>query len=191
MKLVIIDYGAGNVFSVKSAFERLGIDVSISSNIEEITTADRVVFPGVGHAGSAMEKLRLSGLDALIPNLKQPVLAVCLGMQLMCEETEEGNEKGLGIFEGVKVLRFAHELNIPHMGWNNLVDSKGFLENINEDVYFVHSYYAPISPFTIASCHYGIEFSAALQKNNFYACQFHPEKSGTIGQEILKRFLTI
>jgi glutamine amidotransferase len=190
MKLVIIDYGAGNVFSVKSAFERLGIDVSISADINEIISADRVIFPGVGHASAAMDKLRHSELDNLIPQLKQPVLGVCLGMQLMCEETEEGNEKGLGIFEGVKVLRFAHELNIPHMGWNNLMDCTGFLENIKEDVYFVHSYYAPITPFTIASCHYGIEFSAALQRDNFYACQFHPEKSGTVGEEILKRFLT-
>jgi glutamine amidotransferase len=190
MKLVIIDYGAGNVFSVKSAFERLGIAVSLSSNKDEISAADRVIFPGVGHASAAMDKLRHSELDNLIPQLKQPVLGVCLGMQLMCEETEEGNEKGLGIFEGVKVKHFEHELNIPHMGWNNLKDSKGFLENINEDVYFVHSYYAPITPFTIASCHYGIEFSAALQKNNFYACQFHPEKSGTVGEEILKRYLT-
>ena len=191
MKLVIIDYGAGNVFSVKSAFERLGIDVSISSDKQEISSADRIVFPGVGHSGAAMDKLRHSELDNLIPQLKQPVLGVCLGMQLMCESTEEGNEEGLGIFEGVKVKRFAHELNIPHMGWNNLVDSSGFLENISENVYFVHSYFAPVSPFTIASCNYGIEFSAALQKNNFYACQFHPEKSGTVGEEILKRFLTV
>ena len=189
MKLVIIDYGAGNVFSVKSAFERLGIEVSISSNKEEITTADRVVFPGVGHASAAMEKLRTTGLDKLIPHLTKPVLGVCLGMQLMCDLTEEGNEKGLGIFEGVKVNRFAHELNIPHMGWNNLLDSSGFLEYISEDVYFVHSYFVPISSYTIASCHYGIEFSAALQKNNFYACQFHPEKSGKVGEEILNRFL--
>jgi glutamine amidotransferase len=190
MKLVIIDYGAGNVFSVKSAFERLGIEVFISSNKEEITTADRVVFPGVGHASAAMEKLRSTGLDKLIPHLTQPVLGVCLGMQLMCDLTEEGNEKGLGIFDGLKVLRFNHALNIPHMGWNNLVDSAGFLENITEDVYFVHSYYVPISSYTIASCQYGMEFSAALQKDNFYACQFHPEKSGKVGEEILKRFLT-
>ena len=190
MKLVIIDYGAGNVFSVKSAFERLGITVSISSNKEEITTADRVVFPGVGHASAAMEKLRSTGLDKIIPHLTQPVLGVCLGMQLMCDLTEEGNEKGLGIFEGVKVNRFTHELNIPHMGWNNLLDSAGFLEYISEDVYFVHSYFVPISSYTIASCHYGIEFSAALQKDKFYACQFHPEKSGKVGEEILKRFLT-
>jgi glutamine amidotransferase len=189
MKLVIIDYGAGNVFSVKSAFERLGITVSISSNKEEITTADRVVFPGVGHASAAMEKLKSTGLDKLIPRLTQPVLGVCLGMQLMCELTEEGNEKGLGIFDGLKVLRFNHALNIPHMGWNNLMDSEGFLENITKDVYFVHSYYVPISSYTIASCQYGIEFSAALQKDNFYACQFHPEKSGKVGEEILKRFL--
>lgn len=190
MKMVIIDYGAGNVFSVKSAFERLGIEVSISSNKEEITTADRVVFPGVGHASAAMEKLRSTGLDKLIPHLTQPVLGVCLGMQLMCDLTEEGNEKGLGIFDGLKVLRFNHALNIPHMGWNNLVDSAGFLENITEDVYFVHSYYVPICSYTIASCQYGMEFSAALQKDNFYACQFHPEKSGKVGEEILKRFLT-
>ena len=191
MKLAIIDYGAGNVFSVKSAFERLGIQVGISSNKEEIISADRVVFPGVGHAQAAMDKLRLTGLETLIPQLKQPVLGICLGMQLMCEKTEEGMEKGLGIFEDVKVVRFDHDMKIPHMGWNNLLGSTGFLQNISEDVYFVHSYYASISPYTVATCQYGLEFSAALQKNNFYACQFHPEKSGKVGQEILKRFLTL
>ena len=189
MNLVIIDYGAGNVFSVKSAFERLGIQVSITSEVEEIRSAYRVVFPGVGHAGAAMKKLKATGLNTLIPELKQPVLGVCLGMQLMCAATEEGMEKGLGIFDDVKVIRFNEDLNVPHMGWNNLSQGLRFLEKTNGDVYFVHSYYAPISQYTVARCNYGVEFSAALQNKNFYACQFHPEKSGKVGEEILKRFL--
>jgi glutamine amidotransferase len=189
MKLTIINYGAGNVFSVRSAFERLGLQPVLSADEEEIRSSDLVVFPGVGHAESAMVQLRAAGLDRVIPTLQQPVLGVCLGMQLMCDATEEGNTSGLGIYDGVKVLRFNDELKVPHMGWNELENSRGTLVGIDEPVYFVHSYYAPLSEYTIAECRYPFAFSAALEKDNFMACQFHPEKSGPVGEEVLKRFL--
>jgi glutamine amidotransferase len=189
MKLVIIDYGAGNVFSVKSAFKRLGVDAILTRDKNEILSADRVVFPGVGHAAAALKQLRESKLDTFIPALQQPVLGVCLGMQLMCEHTEEGNEKCLGIFDGVSVKRFEGNLKIPHMGWNSLKETSKKMEGLTEDVYFVHSYYAPVNSYTVAVCEYGQPFSAAMEKNNFFACQFHPEKSGTAGELILKRFL--
>jgi glutamine amidotransferase len=189
MKLVIIDYGAGNVFSVKSAFKRLGVDAILTRDKDEILSADRVVFPGVGHATAALKQLRESKLDTFIPALQQPVLGVCLGMQLMCEHTEEGNQKCLGIFDGVSVKRFEGDVKIPHMGWNGLKDTSKKMEGLTEDVYFVHSYYAPVNPYTVAVCDYGQSFSAAMEKNNFFACQFHPEKSGTAGDLIIKRFL--
>ena len=189
MKLVIIDYGAGNVFSVKSAFKRLGVDATLTRDKDEILSADRVVFPGVGHATAALKQLRESKLDTFIPALQQPVLGVCLGMQLMCEHTEEGNENCLGIFDGVSVKRFEGDIKIPHMGWNSLKDTSKKMEELTEDVYFVHSYYAPVNPYTVAVCEYGQPFSASMEKNNFFACQFHPEKSGTAGELILKRFL--
>jgi glutamine amidotransferase len=189
MKLVIIDYGAGNVFSVKSAFERLGVDALLTRDKDEILSADRVVFPGVGHATAALKQLRESRLDTFIPALQQPVLGVCLGMQLMCEHTEEGNEMCLGIFDGVDVKRFEGNLKIPHMGWNSLLETSHKLEGLTQDVYFVHSYFAPVNPYTVAVCQYGQPFSAAMEKNNFFACQFHPEKSGAAGELILKRFL--
>lgn len=189
MKLTIINYGAGNVYSVRSAFERLGLSPLLSSDEEEIRSSDLVVFPGVGHAESAMKQLEATGLDKVIPTLQQPVLGICLGMQLMCESTEEGNTKGLGIFDEVRVVRFDETLKVPHMGWNELENSKGTLSGINEPVYFVHSYYAPLSKYTIAETSYPFAFSAALEKKNFMACQFHPEKSGKAGEEVLKRFL--
>jgi glutamine amidotransferase len=189
MKLTIINYGAGNIFSVTSAFQRLGVEPVLSADEQEIRSSDLVVFPGVGHAETAMQQLKTSGLEQLIPNLKQPVLGVCLGMQLMCDSSEEGATKGLGIFEGVKVLRFDEQLKVPHMGWNDLLNAKGTLDGLTEPVYFVHSYYAPLSPFTIAEANYPFAFSAALEKDNFLACQFHPEKSGKAGEEVLKRFL--
>lgn len=189
MKVTIIDYGAGNVFSVRSAFERIGVNPILSSNKEEILSSDFVLFPGVGHAEAAMNQLKQNGLDVLIPQLTQPVMGICLGMQLMCVSSEEGNTDGLGIFEDVKVLRFDESLKVPHMGWNELTNSKGFLKGINEPVYFVHSYYAPLSKYTVAEANYPFAFSAALEKDNFMACQFHPEKSGTIGEEVLNRFL--
>jgi glutamine amidotransferase len=189
MKLVIIDYGAGNVFSVKSAFKRLGVDAILTRDKDEILSSDRVVFPGVGHATAALKQLRESKLDTFIPALQQPVLGVCLGMQLMCEHTEEGNENCLRIFDGVSVKRFEGDIKIPHMGWNSLKETSQKMEGLTEDVYFVHSYYAPVNPYTVAVCDYGQPFSAAMEKNNFFACQFHPEKSGTAGELILKRFL--
>lgn len=191
MKLTIIDYGAGNVFSVQSAFERLGIDSNLSSDIDEISTSDFVIFPGVGHAEEAMKQLIQHKLNEVIPKLKQPVLGICLGMQLMCDFTEEGNTKALGIFDEIKVEKFSDDLNVPHMGWNNLEKSKGFLSEMEDDVYFVHSYFAPICKYTVAVCNYSVPFSAALQKSNFYACQFHPEKSGVVGEQILNNFLKV
>lgn len=188
MKTTIIDYGAGNVKSVAFACERLGITPTLSNDKEVIEGSDRIIFPGVGHADFAMQKLHESKLVEVIKNLEQPVLGICLGMQLMCRETEEGNVNGLGIFD-VPVVRFQGDLKIPHMGWNLLEDTKGLLKDIEDYVYFVHSYYVPENSYTTATCNYGLKFSAALQKDNFYACQFHPEKSGSPGNEILKRFL--
>ncbi len=191
MKLTIVDYGAGNVFSVSSAFHRLGIEPTLSSDHEEIRSSDLVVFPGVGHAESAMHQLKENGLDKLLPALKQPVLGICLGMQLMCESTEEGDTVGLGIFEGVRVKRFDERLKVPHMGWNELVNSVGFLTGIQDSVYFVHSYFAPQNKYVVAEAKYPFEFAAAMEKQNFIGCQFHPEKSGQVGEFILKRFLTL
>jgi imidazole glycerol-phosphate synthase subunit HisH len=189
-KTTIIDYGAGNVKSVSFALERLGIQPKLSANAEEIQSSDYVIFPGVGHADYAMQQLHDKGLVEVIQNLKQPVLGICLGMQLMCDYTEEGNVKGLGIFD-VPVVRFAENLKVPHMGWNNLQKTSKLLDNLEEQVYFVHSYYAPTCEDTMATCNYHGLFSAALAKDNFYGCQFHPEKSGPVGEEILKRFLSV
>ena len=193
MIIVIIDYGAGNIQSIKFALERLGYQGVLSSDAEEIKSADRVIFPGVGEASSAMKKLRSTGLDELIPNLKQPVLGICLGMQLMCNRSEEGDTKGLGIFD-VDVVHFEKTLKVPHIGWNRITDLKTSLfEGITEKeyVYLVHSYYAPVCKETIAKCDYGVEYSSALKKDNFYGVQFHPEKSSSAGEKILKNFLLI
>ncbi len=191
MKTAIIDYGAGNIQSIQFALKRLGVDAFLSSNAQEIATADRVIFPGVGEASSAMKKLKLTGLDKLIPTLKQPVLGICLGMQLMCASTEEGNTKGLGIFD-VQVKRFSNTLKVPQMGWNAVNNLKGLFFNSvseNEYVYSVHSYYAPLCKQTIAQTHYGLPYSAALQKDNFLGVQFHPEKSGEVGERLLSNFI--
>ena len=189
-KTVIIDYGAGNVKSVAFACERLGINPVLSKDAKVIQEADRVIFPGVGHADYAMQQLKESNLVEVIKELNQPVLGICLGMQLMCDYTEEGNVKGLGIFN-VPVVRFADNLKVPHMGWNSLQNSNGLLANLEEQVYFVHSYYVPLCNQTMASCDYHGLFSAALIKDNFFGCQFHPEKSGSVGEEVLKRFLSL
>ena len=191
--IVIINYDAGNIQSVKYAFERLGITPVVSGNKEVIRNADKVIFPGVGEASWAMNSLKKNDLIDLIPDLKQPVLGICLGMQLMCESTEEGETKALGIFP-VQVKRFTNEKKVPHMGWNQLEDLKSdLLKGIvpNEYAYFVHSFYVPVIEDTIASCDYILPFSAALQKDNFYACQFHPEKSGTVGVKILENFINL
>ncbi|MEX0274121.1 MAG: imidazole glycerol phosphate synthase subunit HisH [Flavobacteriaceae bacterium] len=188
--LVIIDYGAGNIQSIRFAFQRLGITAVLSDDPQRIKAADRVVFPGVGEAASAMEKLRQSGLHTLIPQLEQPVLGICLGMQLLCRHTEEGNTDGLGIFDA-QVRKFTDGVKVPQMGWNRIENLRSDLfRGIQGDyIYMVHSYYAPMGQETIASCSYGVEYSAALQKNNFYGVQFHPEKSGVYGETILRNFL--
>ena len=162
----------------------------LSDNVAEIQNADKVIFPGVGEASSAMNKLRASGLDKIVPLLKQPVLGICLGMQLMCNHTEEGNTNGLGIFD-VNVIKFSNQVKVPQIGWNKItgLQSKLF-EGLAEDyIYMVHSFYAPLCNETIATCNYDVAYSAALQKSNFYGTQFHPEKSGKYGEQILKNFL--
>lgn len=186
--IVIIDYGAGNVKSVNFAFQRLGYNPVLTDDPERIKTADYVVFPGVGHAKAAMETIEAKGLADVIRNLKQPVLGVCLGMQLMCRFTEEGDVNGLGIFD-VDVKRFDDQLKVPHMGWNDIFDCSSIMKGVTGQTYFVHSYYVPLNQETIASCEYGIKFSASLAKDNFFGCQFHPEKSGKVGEEIILNFL--
>jgi glutamine amidotransferase len=193
MKLVIIDYGAGNIKSIQFAFKRLGYDAILSNNPEEIKAADKVIFPGVGEASSAMKMLKSSGLDALIPTLKQPVLGICLGMQLMCKSSEEGNTEGLGIFD-VVVKRFDNSVKVPQMGWNTIADLKSdlFKGVRNEEfMYSVHSFYAENCKESIATTTYSIDFASALQHNNFYGVQFHPEKSSTAGEQILKNFIEL
>jgi len=199
MNIVIIKYNAGNIESVNNALNRQGVNAEITAEHEKIRKADKVIFPGVGEASTTMDYLRKQGLDELIVSLKQPVLGICLGLQLMCAHSEENDTDCLGIFEE-KVKRFIPNpgeefiTKVPHMGWNAILDLtgdlfKGIAEN--EYVYFVHSYYAEKSEHTIATCNYINPFSAALHKDNFYATQFHPEKSGTVGAKILDNFLKI
>ncbi|MDX1363038.1 imidazole glycerol phosphate synthase subunit HisH [Arenibacter latericius] len=191
MKIVIIDYGAGNIQSIKFAIQRLGYEAVLSHNPKEIIEADKVIFPGVGEASSAMKKLRASKLDTLIPTLKQPVLGICLGMQLMCKSSQEGNTLGLGIFD-VEVVRFPNTVKVPQIGWNQITNLKSNLfKEIkeNEHIYLVHSYYAPVCKENIAQSNYALDYSAALQKNNFFGTQFHPEKSSLVGERILNNFL--
>ena len=193
MKLVIIDYGSGNIKSVKYALERIGVNAELTNDLVKIENADKVILPGVGEASSAMVELKKFELDRLIPALKQPVLGICLGIQLMCEYTEEGNTDCMGIFP-IKVKKFSTKLKVPQVGWNNISKLKTSLFNRvkeNDYAYFVHSFYAPLSEYTIAQTTYDKEFSAALQKNNFYACQFHPEKSSDAGRQILKNFVNL
>ncbi len=193
MKIVIINYGAGNIQSIMFAIERLGYKAVLSNNPEEIKAANKVIFPGVGEASSAMEMLLESGLDTLVPTLKQPVLGICLGMQLMCNKTEEGNTKGLGIFD-VDVIKFTSRVKVPQMGWNNINNLKSDLfkgVKENDYMYLVHSYYAPICPEMIATTDYEVEYASALQNDNFYGTQFHPEKSGDLGEKILGNFLEL
>lgn len=192
MKIAIVNYGAGNIQSIKFAVQRLGQEAVLSSDADEIRAADKVIFPGVGEASSAMRMLKSTGLDKVIPILKQPVLGICLGMQLMCETSEEGNTTGLGIFDA-KVVRFNKNLKVPQIGWNKIYDLKSSLfEGVNENeyIYLVHSYYIPECSETIASTEYGVEYTSAIKKNNFYGVQFHPEKSSVAGEKILKNFLT-
>jgi len=191
MKIVIIDYGAGNIQSIKFAIQRLGYEATLTNDSVEIEKADKVIFPGVGEASSAMHKLRASGLDALIPDLEQPVLGICLGMQLMCNYSEEGDTQGLGIFD-VDVIRFSNKVKVPQIGWNQISGLKsGLFKGVKdrEHIYLVHSYYAPVCEATIAVSEYELPYSAALGRNNFYGTQFHPEKSSDGGERILKNFL--
>ena len=192
MKIVIIKYNAGNIQSVLYALERIGITAEVTDDIEKIKSADKVIFPGVGEASSAMRSLQENDLDKLIKDLKQPVLGICVGMQLLCAHSEENNTDCLGIIP-VQVKKFESEtLKIPQIGWNNLFDLKTKLfEGIKENsfIYNVHSYYAEDSEFTIAKCNYGIDYAAAVKKDNFYGLQFHTEKSAEIGEKILKNFI--
>lgn len=193
MNIAIVNYGAGNIKSLQFAIQRLGYQGILTSDKTHIKTADKVLFPGVGEASFAMQKLKESGLDTLLPQLTQPVLGICLGMQLMCQHSEEGNTKGLGIFDG-KVKRFAPTVKIPHMGWNTLATTKGPLfKNISkkEYMYLVHSYYLPITTQTIATTNYDGEYSTAIQKDNFYGVQFHPEKSSKAGSQLLENFFAL
>ncbi len=193
MRIIIIDYGAGNIKSIQFAFKRLGFDAVLSNNPEEIRSADKVIFPGVGEASSAMAKLKNSGLDNVIPKLKQPVLGICLGMQLMCKTSEEGNTKGLAIFDA-DIKRFNNGLKVPQMGWNTITNLKSKLfKDLKEAdyMYLVHSFYAENCKESIATTTYGLTYAAALQKDNFYGVQFHPEKSSTVGEQILKNFIAL
>ena len=193
MKIVIINYGAGNIQSIMFAIERLGYHAVLSNDPSEIKAADKVIFPGVGEASYAMKMLKESGLDTLIPTLKQPVFGICLGMQLMCNHSEEGDTKGLGIFD-VDVVKFTSKVKVPQMGWNTIYNLKsdlfkGITEN--EYMYLVHSFYASLCEETIATTNYELEYSSALENDNFYGTQFHPEKSGDVGEQILKNFLEL
>ena len=193
MKIAIINYGAGNIQSILFAIERLGYTAVLTNNPDEIQQADKVIFPGVGEASYAMQKLIESGLESLIPNLIQPVLGICLGMQLMCHHSEEGNTDGLGIFDA-NVIRFSNNVKVPQMGWNQIYNLKSYLFqgiNDNEYMYLVHSYYVPNCKEAIATTNYDLEYASALQKNNFYGTQFHPEKSGDVGEQILANFLKL
>ena len=193
MKLVIIKYNAGNVCSVEFGLQRLGLNAIITDDTEEILSADKIIFPGVGAAGVAMEYLREKKLDALIKNCKQPFFGICLGMQLLCNYSEEDDTACIGVFEEV-VKKFSGDIKVPQMGWNNIYNLKHplFSEVKEEEyVYFVHSYYVERSNDTAATANYGLDYSAALQKDNFYAVQFHPEKSGKTGEKILKNFIEL
>ena len=196
MKVAVVKYNAGNIRSVDYALKRLGVEAVIPADKEILQSADKVIFPGVGEAGTTMIHLKATGLDELIKNLRQPVFGICLGMQLMCRHSEEGEVDCLNIFD-VDVKRFVpqkHEDKVPHMGWNTIgkTNSKlfeGFTEE--EFVYFVHSFYVPVCDFTAAETDYIHPFSAALHKDNFYATQFHPEKSGKTGERVLRNFLDL
>jgi len=191
--IAILKYNAGNIKSVQNALTRLDCKSIITDDPEELSKADKVIFPGVGEASSAMKYLKERGLDKTIVSLKQPVLGICLGLQLMCRYSEEADTSCLGIFK-TDVKLFPPVDKVPHMGWNNFLTLKGDLFNgieLEDDVYYVHSYYAEISSETIATCEYILPFSASMQSNNFYATQFHPEKSAGIGEKILQNFLKL
>lgn len=197
--IAIVKYNAGNIGSVTNALNRLGIENKVTDDPEELKAADKVIFPGVGEAGTAMNYLRERGLDQVIKELKQPVLGICLGMQLMCNHSEEGDTACLGIFDtDVKKFPETTGMKVPHMGWNSLNTEvvnlqSSILQGLQPvaDVYYVHSFYAEVCKNTVAACDYILPFSSVLQKDNFYATQFHPEKSAGIGEQILKNFVKI
>lgn len=194
MKVAVVKYNAGNIQSVSYALERMGVDFEVTSDPEKIVGAGKVIFPGVGEASTTMNYLKANNLDKLIVSLKQPVLGICLGMQLLCRHSEENDTECLGVFDQV-VKRFepSPQFKVPHMGWNSLHDVKGWInEDLNDKyVYFVHSYYVPVNAHTVAQADYVVPFSAAMRKNNFHAVQFHPEKSAEAGEQILKGFLEL
>lgn len=195
MNVAIVKYNAGNVYSVVNALRRMGIEPMLTNDAEALQRADRVLFPGQGEARGAMEYLKARRLDEVIRSLRQPVLGICVGQQLLCRHSEEGNVDCIGVFDA-EVKRFLptrHEDKVPCMGWNQLYDTRSPLMRGIEGgyVYFVHSYYVPLCPDTIATADYVLPYSAAMHRDNFYACQFHPEKSGTVGEQIIKNFLEI
>ena len=196
MNVAIVKYNAGNIYSVVNALKRLGIEPTLTDDAEALQKADRVFFPGQGHAAKAMEYLKARKLDEVIRDLKQPVFGICVGQQLLCKHSEEGDVDCIGIFDA-EVKRFQperHEDKVPCMGWQKLYDlTSPLMANLGEDpyVYFVHSYYVPICQETIATADYILPYSASMHKDNFYTCQFHPEKSGQVGEQILKNFLEL
>ncbi len=193
MKVSIIKYNAGNVQSVLFALERIGVNATVTDDISILKSSDKIIFPGVGEASSAMQYLKEKKLDEVIVNLKQPVLGICLGMQLLCKSSEEGNTECLGIFDN-QIKLFTGDIKVPQIGWNTIYDLKtNLFEGIkeNEYMYLVHSYYAEVSEHTIAKTNYGLEYSSSLRNNNFYGAQFHPEKSSDAGQQLLENFIKI
>lgn len=193
MKLILIKYNAGNTASVLNALQRLGVSATLTDDPEEIMAAEKIIFPGVGHAGAAMASLQATGLDGVIKNLKQPVLGICVGMQLFCSQSEEGPTQCLGIIPAaVKKFKVVDGLKVPQMGWNRLHNiSSPLLDGVPENsyIYNVHSYYMEVNPFMAASCTYGVTYAAAVQKENFYGVQFHTEKSAETGDRILSNFI--
>lgn len=194
MRLVVLKYNSGNIQSVMFALERIGVQAELTDDKEKILTCDKLIFPGVGEASSAMKYLKERGIDRLIPELKQPTLGICLGLQLMCRYSEENDTECMGIFN-TKVKRFEHDLKVPQIGWNKVNSEEGspLFKNLQaeEYMYFVHSFYAGICDETIAITQYGVEFSSALKRNNFYGVQFHPEKSSNAGEMLLRNFLDL
>lgn len=191
--IAVVNYEAGNIRSVMNAFARLEVEVHLTDDLQLLREADKVIFPGVGEAGTAMAQLRRKGLDVLIPSLEQPVLGICVGLQLLCAHSEEGDTEGLGVFP-VNVRRFPPTGKVPHMGWNNVrPQASQLMAGIGDeqDFYFVHSYYAESGADTKATCDYMLPFSAVLEKDNFFAVQFHPEKSGPAGAQVLQNFLLL
>ena len=195
MNVAIVKYNAGNIYSVVNALRRMGIEPLLTDDAEQLKKADRVLFPGQGEARGAMEYLKARRLDEVIRDLRQPVFAICVGQQLLCRHSEEGDVDCIGIFDA-EVKRFQperHEDKVPCMGWNRLYDTRSpLMEGIEDSyVYFVHSYYVPLCEETIATADYILPYSASMHKDNFYTCQFHPEKSGKVGERILKNFMEI